>query len=85
MKIVKELKRATFVYDEEDKSFLIKDSEGQQIILNKVYAFALMRFIVRLAQRNWLRLKPAQKNQEINETKEPEDIENPNQLNFLDN
>ena len=44
-----------------------------------------MRFIVRLAQRNWLRLKPAQKNQEINETKEPEDIENPNQLNFLDN
>ena len=26
-----------------------------RIVLNKVYAFSLMRFVVRIAQRNWFR------------------------------
>ena len=66
MKIVKELKNVTFEYDEETKRFLIIDLEdGSVVELNKVYAFAFMRFVVRMAQRNWLRSKkPLDKNEE---------------------
>ena len=55
MKITKELKYATFEYDEEEKDFVIKEEDGNKVILNKVYAFAFMRFVIRMAQRNWLR------------------------------
>tara|TARA_Y100001936_G_C15829846_1_gene536198 strand:+ start:457 stop:732 length:276 start_codon:yes stop_codon:yes gene_type:complete len=62
MKITKELKHATFEYDEEAKEFNIltkpfgESTTGRNsITLNKVYAFAFMRFVVRMAQRNWLR------------------------------
>lgn len=58
MKIKKKLKNAEFQYDEETKKFLIIDSENEGVVeLNKVYAFAFMRFVVRMAQRNWLRNK----------------------------
>jgi hypothetical protein len=58
MKITKNLKYAEFEYDEENKSFTIIDTEnGEAVELNKVYAFAFMRFVVRMAQRNWLRGK----------------------------
>lgn len=68
MKIKKKLKHAIFTYDEENKEFTIKttphgESEGEYSVggntikLNKVYAFAFMRFVVRMAQRNWLRNK----------------------------
>ena len=58
MKIIKKLKNAEFEYDEETKKFLIIDAEdGSSVELNKVYAFAFMRFVVRMAQRNWLRNK----------------------------
>ena len=39
------------------KSFTISDKNGNTVELNKVYAFAFMRFVVRMAQRNWLRSK----------------------------
>jgi len=57
MKIKKELKNVSFEYDEEKKVFTLYDHEGfnGSIELNKVYAFAFMRFVVRMAQRNWLR------------------------------
>ena len=66
MKIKKELKYATFEYNEENKDFTIKiaphgeneggySTGGGSIKLNKIYAFAFMRFVVRMAQRNWLR------------------------------
>ena len=58
MKIKKKLKHAEFEYDEEAKKFLIKNPDnGNTIELNKVYAFAFMRFVIRMAQRNWLRPK----------------------------
>lgn len=59
MKIKKQLKNATFIYDEEKKTFTIMEADGFNgyIELNKVYAFAFMRFVVRMAQRNWLRNK----------------------------
>ena len=47
MIIKKELKNATFEYDEETKKFLITDTEdGGVVELNKVYAFAFMRLVV---------------------------------------
>ena len=69
MKITKKLKYATFVYDEETKEFTIKttphgETEGgyasgaNSVKLNKIYSFAFMRFVIRMAQRNWLRASP---------------------------
>tara|TARA_R110000824_G_scaffold265390_1_gene454256 strand:- start:4761 stop:5060 length:300 start_codon:yes stop_codon:yes gene_type:complete len=64
-KIKKELKNATFEYDEEAKSFTISGEHpvlrdvNNSVELNKVYAFAFMRFVIRMAQRNWLRNKKA--------------------------
>ena len=57
MKIDKNLKYATFSYDEADKTFTITEEDGNRVILNKVYSFAFMRFVIRIAQRNWLRTK----------------------------
>mgnify|MGYP001254465683 CR=1 FL=1 len=68
MKITKKLKYATFTYDEESKEFTIKSTPhgetesgyavgGNSIKLNKIYSFAFMRFVIRMAQRNWLRGK----------------------------
>ena len=57
MKIDKNLKYATFSYDEADKTFTITEQDGNRVILNKVYSFAFMRFVIRMAQRNWLRTK----------------------------
>ena len=54
MKITKNLKYADFEWDEESKVFTIKKDDNE-ITLNKVYAFAFMRFVIRMAQRNWLR------------------------------
>ena len=34
-----------------------QDGFHGHIQLNKVYAFAFMRFVIRMAQRNWLRNK----------------------------
>jgi hypothetical protein len=88
MIIKKELKNATFEYDEEKKVFTLYDHEGLNgtIELNKVYAFAFMRFVVRMAQRNWLRQnKKIEKN--LDKTNEnmldSEDIDHPNQMNFF--
>jgi hypothetical protein len=55
MKITKNLKYATFEWDDEQKSFTITEEDGNRVILNKVYAFAFMRFVVRMSQRNWFR------------------------------
>ena len=57
------------------------DGFNGYIQLNKIYAFAFMRFVVRMAQRNWLR-----SNKTIQQTEEDQDLieqENPNQLNLF--
>ena len=69
-KITKQLKHAEFEYDEESKEFSVQDGDGNQVVLNKIYAFALMRFVIRMAQRNWLR-----SNKSIEELIEEEDEE----------
>jgi hypothetical protein len=55
MKITKELKYATFEWEEETKTFSVTDANNNNIELNKIYGFALMRFIIRIAQRNFLK------------------------------
>lgn len=81
MKITKELKNATFEYDEETKSFTLSNNETK-IELNKIYAFAFMRFVVRMAQRNWLRTKKVvSKNEE--ELIEAENIDHPDQMKMF--
>lgn len=83
MKITKDLKYATFEYNEETKKFLIIDTQdGGVVELNKIYAFAFMRFVVRMAQRNWLRSKKT--TEVVSENLVSEELENPNQINFLE-
>ena len=53
--IEKRLKFGTFVYDESLKEPFVIDVNGKQVALNKVYAYALTRFILRISQRNWYR------------------------------
>lgn len=80
-KILKQLKNASFEYDEESKEFTIEDAEGNCVVLNKIYAFALMRFVIRMAQRNWLR-----SNKTIEEIIEEDDEleeHNPSQLELF--
>mgnify|MGYP006139256537 CR=1 FL=1 len=83
MKITKELKNATFIYDEEKKVFTIMEQDGFHgcIELNKVYAFAFMRFVVRMAQRNWFRPFPKKEKKQTAEplSQTPEDL---NQVEF---
>ena len=63
MKMTRELKYATFEWDDQEKSFTIAQPDGNEIVLNKVYAFAFMRFVTSMAQRNWFRktAKPVMK------------------------
>lgn len=96
MKIKKELKNATFEYDEEAKSFSISGEHpalrgvSNTVELNKVYAFAFMRFVVRMAQRNWLR-NPTKSKKLIDKAEltmlelEIEDIEDTNQMVMFNN
>ena len=60
--IRRELKFANFEYDEDEKTIMIEtrldggdNPINGRIKLNKVYSFALLRFVIRIAQRNWFR------------------------------
>ena len=61
--LVKNLKCVSFSWDDETKELTIVTTTGiphevlGEIKLNKVYIFALNRFITRLSQRHWLRRK----------------------------
>jgi hypothetical protein len=57
MIIHKRLKLREFWWDEENKWFAIADpvESKRYVTLNKVYAFAFMRFVIRMASRNWFR------------------------------
>lgn len=87
MKIKKELKKVEFEYDEEAKKFLIIDKENAESVeLNKVYAFAFMRFVVRMAQRNWLRQnKKTEKrlDKEVESMLDSEHVDHPDQMNLF--
>ena len=83
MIIKKDLKNATFEYDEETKKFLIIDTEdGGVVELNKVYAFAFMRFVVRMAQRNWLRSKKVV-DKHTEDMLESENLDHPDQMKMF--
>jgi hypothetical protein len=54
MKIKRELKHGSFEWNDETKMFKITNGEDS-LELGKVYAFAFLRFVFRIAQRNWFR------------------------------
>jgi hypothetical protein len=82
MKITKDLKNATFEYDELSKTFKIIGQDDQFIELNKVYAFAFMRFVVRMAQRNWLRTKKVVDNH-CESVVDLENVDHPDQMKMF--
>lgn len=81
-KITKQLKHAEFEYNEETKQFRVQDREGNEVVLNKIYAFALMRFVIRMAQRNWLRSNKTI-DELIEEDEEKLEALNPSQLTLF--
>ena len=81
-KITKQLKHAEFQYNEESKEFIVQDGDGNQVVLNKIYAFALMRFVIRMAQRNWLRSNKTI-DELIEEDEEEINAEDPAQLTLF--
>jgi hypothetical protein len=54
MKIERKLKYGSFKWDDETKKFTV-EHKGQSIELNKIYAFAFLRFAFSISQRNWFR------------------------------
>ena len=54
MKVERKLKYGSFSWDDETKKFTV-EHKGQLIELNKIYAFAFLRFAFSVAQRNWFR------------------------------
>ena len=66
MIIEKVLKKATFIWTDEVTDGLIIEIGGERISLNKVYSFALLRFIIRIAQRNWFRKNDKKSNRPKN-------------------
>ena len=64
--IVRELKGIRMMYSDDSKEFWIQTVERKEgefptttgeIEFGKVYAFSLIRFILRIAYRNWFRRK----------------------------
>lgn len=85
MKITKELKNACFSWDQENKTFTIVDSNNNEVQLNKIYSFALMRFIIRIAQKNFLSVPVMRpKNSEEEVAKEEFEDKNQTKFSFID-
>jgi hypothetical protein len=82
MIIKKELKNAIFEYNEETKSFTLSNKDTT-IELNKVYSFAFMRFVVRMAQRNWLRTKKSV-DKAVEDVVESEHVDHPDQMKIFE-
>ena len=62
MIITKKLKNAIFSWDDDKQIFNVwvwdkNDNRRIGIDIQKVYAFSLLRFLVRISQRNWYRRK----------------------------
>ena len=77
MKIKRTLKYGSFGWDDETKKFTV-EHKGQSIELNKIYAFAFLRFAFSVAQRNWFRKQENPRSRETeticDETSEKENL-----------
>ena len=77
MKIKRKLKHGSFEWNDETKMFKITNGE-YSIELGKVYAFAFLRFVFRIAQRNWFRkmeAKPKKNKSKVVLTQQEEGME----------
>tara|TARA_Y100000592_G_scaffold64772_1_gene100844 strand:+ start:3037 stop:3297 length:261 start_codon:yes stop_codon:yes gene_type:complete len=79
-KITKDLKHARFTWDEKHGIFSVESPKGNKIELNKVYSFALMRFIIRIAQKNFAKNILPKKNIDVNTLED--DYDDPRQQKF---
>ena len=79
-KTIKDLKHARFTWDERHGIFSVESPKGNKIELNKVYSFALMRFIIRIAQKNFAKNILPKKNIDVNIIEE--DYDDPRQQKF---
>lgn len=81
MRTTKELKRGTFTWDDELKKLTVETDTGDKVELDKIYSFALMRFIIRIAQKNFLK-NPLTNKEESAIVEEDLDLEDPRQTKF---
>ena len=81
MKTTKELKRGTFTWDDELKKLTVETDSGDKVELDKIYSFALMRFIIRIAQKNFLK-NPLTNKEEPAIVEEDLELEDPRQTKF---
>ena len=81
MKTTKELKRGTFTWDDELKKLTVETDSGDKVELDKIYSFALMRFIIRIAQKNFLK-NPLTNKEESAIVEEDLELEDPRQTKF---
>ena len=81
MTTTKELKRGKFTWDDELKRLTVETDNGNKIELDKIYSFALMRFIIRIAQKNFLK-NPLTNKEEPVIVKESLEAEDPRQTKF---
>ena len=81
MKTTKELKRGTFTWDDELKKLTVETNSGDKVELDKIYSFALMRFIIRIAQKNFLK-NPLTNKEESAIVEEDLELEDPRQTKF---
>lgn len=82
MNIKKELKNATFEWDEDSKSLIVIDSAGNKVELNKIYSFALMRFIIRIAQKNFIKKTLRKESSLVSTEEDQEPLDDPRQIKF---
>lgn len=78
--VIKELKFARFTWDDKHGILSVESPKGNKIELNKTYSFALMRFIIRIAQKNFAKNVLPKKNVDVNIIEE--DHEDPRQQKF---
>lgn len=52
MNLVKDLKKARFTWNDANKRLTIRTEDGE-LELDKTYCFSLMRFILRISQKNF--------------------------------
>ena len=52
MNLVKDLKKARFTWNDANKRLAIRTEDGE-LELDKTYCFSLMRFILRISQKNF--------------------------------
>lgn len=84
MEITRQLKKATWTYREADHTFLLETTDGGRIVIDRIYAFSLARFLLRGIYRMTMKhrkvkdvdleVSPDEKSEFSSETSHSDDI-----------